>query len=172
MPQDGFPNVIFCAFSLSKLHFKSHSLPTLTPQKMNAGGSVGFRKAATFNWMFLGAIFENLKYKTLSLSNRAGVFQQPHLHSAKVNGRSGGKGKTTLQQKKPKQLPLWYRVWPYEEYKNCEPKPGFLLMNFNGSLICLIPDKQHCCLDNGSWDCGGNCLVDDIISFSHTGFCL
>lgn len=60
---------------------------------------------AVFNWMFLGAVFENLKYKTTSPSSRAGIFQQTYLHSAKANGWSGGKGKTTLLQKKPKQLP-------------------------------------------------------------------
>lgn len=63
------------------------------------------RKTAVFNWLILGAIFENLKYKILSLSNRVGVFHQTYLHSAKVNGRLGGNGKTTLLPKKPKQLP-------------------------------------------------------------------
>jgi len=42
--------------------------------------------------------------------------------------------------------------------KNLEQKPAFLLMNFNWLLIFLIPDKQHCCLDNGSRDHGGNWL--------------
>lgn len=73
---------------------------------MNTGGSMGCREATVFNWLVLGAVFENQKYKILSLSNRAGVFQQTYLHSAKVNGRSGGNGKTTLLPKKPNQLPL------------------------------------------------------------------
>lgn len=133
---------------------------------MNTGGSVGCRKAAGFNWLVLGAIFENLKYKILSLSNRAGVLQQTYLHAAKVNSRSGGKGKTTLLPKKPKRLPWWYSVWPCKEYKNWELNPGFLLVNFNWLLIFLIPDKRHCCLDNGSWDHGGNWLGDDIISLA------
>lgn len=124
---------------------------------------MGCGKAAGFNWSVLGAIFENLKYKILSLSNRAGVFQQTYLHSAKVNGRSGGNGKTTLLPKKPKQLLLWCSMWPWKDYRNWEPKPGFLLTNFNWLLIFLIPDRQHCCLDNGSWDRGGNWLGDDII---------
>lgn len=93
---------VFCIFF--KLYLK-HLFPPPSPQRMNTGGSVGCRKAAVFNWMFLGAIFENLKYKTTSPSSRAGVFQQTYLHSAKANGRSGSKGKTTLLQKKPKQLP-------------------------------------------------------------------
>lgn len=117
VPQDRFPNATFSVFSLSKLYLK-YLFPPPPPQRMNTGGSVGFRKAAVFNWMFLGAVFENLKYKTMSPSSRAGIFQQTYLHSAKANGWSGGKGKTTLLQKKPKQLPSWYTMWPYEEHKN------------------------------------------------------
>lgn len=117
VPQDRFPNETFSVLSLSKLYLK-YLFPPPSPQRMNTGGSVGCRKAAVFNWMFLGAIFENLKYKTMSPSSRAGVFQQTYLHSAKANGRSGSKGKTTLLQKKSKQLPSWYAMWPYEEYKN------------------------------------------------------
>lgn len=55
--------------------------------------------------------------------------------------------------------------------KTREPKPGVVLTSFNRSLIVSIPDKQHCCLDNGSRERGGSCLVDDIISLSHTAFC-
>lgn len=131
---------------------------------MNTGGSVRCRKAAGFNWLILGAIFENLKYKIFSLSNRDGVFQQTYLHSAKVNGRSGGNGKNPLLPKKPKQLPLWYSASPCKEHKNWELKPGFLLMNRLLIFFFLIPDKQYCCLDNGSWDCRGNWLGDVIIS--------
>lgn len=83
---------------------------------MNTEGSVGYRKVAVFNLLVLGAIFKNLKI--LSLSNRAGVFQQTYLPSAKVNGRSGGNRKTTPLPKKPKNLPLWYSMWLCKEYKN------------------------------------------------------
>lgn len=126
---------ILCIF-FRKIIAKIKKTSPPHPQ-MNTGGSVRWRKAAVFNWLVLEAIFENLKYKILSLSNRAGVFQQTYLHSAKVNVRSGGNGKTTLPPKKPKQLPSWYSVWPCKECKNWEPKPGFLLMNFKWLLIFL-----------------------------------